>query len=129
MSRVFYILNSNFCFGTKFVGDLTLFRLGGYQIDTCLPFSHYLLHGFRSDNDDDKFQIGAGEVAEINHLNGSGKIKRKSVNFDGLLKNVKPHILEKVLNIYYLDFVLFGYDINPFLKILENKQNSTITIQ
>ena len=24
----------------------TLFRLGGYQIDTCLPFSLYLLHGF-----------------------------------------------------------------------------------
>jgi len=74
-------------------------------------------------------KIGAREVAEINHLNGSGKTKRKSVNFDGLLKNVKPHILEKVLNIYYLDFVLFGYDINPFLKILQNKQNSTVTIQ
>ena len=30
---------------------LTLFRSGGYQIDTCLPFSLYLRHGFRSESE------------------------------------------------------------------------------
>ena len=30
---------------------ITLFRLGGYQIDTCLPFSLYLRHGFRSESE------------------------------------------------------------------------------
>ena len=30
---------------------LTLFWSGGYQIDTCLPFSLYLLHGFRSESE------------------------------------------------------------------------------
>ena len=30
---------------------LTLFRSGGYQIDTCLPFSLYWLHGFRSESE------------------------------------------------------------------------------
>ena len=31
--------------------SLTLFRSGGYQIDTCLPFSLYLRHGFRSESE------------------------------------------------------------------------------
>ena len=30
---------------------LTLFRSGGYQIDTCLPFSLYLRHGFRTESE------------------------------------------------------------------------------
>ena len=30
---------------------LTLFRLGEYQIDTCLPFSPYLRHGFCSESE------------------------------------------------------------------------------
>ena len=69
-------------------------------------------------------QIGAGEVAEVNHLNQRGKIKRTDPNYQALLKNVKPHILERVLNIYYLDFVMFGYDIKPFLEILSRKKES-----
>ena len=60
-------------------------------------------------------------MAEINHLNGRTQHKKKEVNFKALLKNVKPHILERVLNIYHLDFVLFGYDITPFQNILEQK--------
>ena len=31
--------------------SLTLFWSGGYQIDTCLPFSLYLRHGFRSESE------------------------------------------------------------------------------
>ena len=31
--------------------NLTLFRSGGYQIDTCLPFSLYLRHGFCSESE------------------------------------------------------------------------------
>ena len=38
-----------------------------------------------------------------------------------MLTNVKPHILEKILNIFWLDFSLFGYDMTPFLNILQNK--------
>ena len=38
-----------------------------------------------------------------------------------MLSNVKPHILEKILNIFWLDFSLFGYDMTPFLNILQNK--------
>ena len=34
------------------ISFLTLFRLGGYQIDTSLPFSLYLRHGFRSESED-----------------------------------------------------------------------------
>ena len=30
---------------------LTLFRLVGYKIETCQPFSLYLLHGFRSESE------------------------------------------------------------------------------
>ena len=32
-------------------GALTLFWSGGYQIDTCLPFSLYWLHGFCSESE------------------------------------------------------------------------------
>ena len=59
----------------------------------------------------------------MNHLNQRGKVKRSDPNYQALLKNVKPHILERVLNIYYLDFVLFGYDIKPFLEILRRKKD------
>ena len=59
-------------------------------------------------------QLGAGEVAEVNHLNGRGKTKRSEPNYESLLKNVKPHILEKILKIYYLDFILFGYSTAQF---------------
>ena len=39
-----------------------------------------------------------------------------------LLKNVPPHILEKVLDIYHLDFVMFGYDKTDLEAILETKK-------
>ena len=58
--------------------------------------------------------MGAGEVAEVNHLNGRGKAKRSEPNYESLLKNVKPHILDKILKIYYLDFILFGYSTAQF---------------
>jgi len=67
--------------------------------------------------------IGAGDIAEVNHLNGRGKSVRKEPNYEGLLKNVQPHILEKILNIFYLDFVLFGYNITQFTDILKRKQD------
>ena len=64
----------------------------------------------------------------MNHLNGRGKSIKKSINYRALLKNVKPHILEKILNIFYLDFVLFGYDIKYFEELLREKQNMTSTV-
>ena len=44
---------SQFSIETKVCSNdyLTLFRSGGYQIDTCLPFSLYLLHGFHSESE------------------------------------------------------------------------------
>ena len=66
-------------------------------------------------------QIGSSDVAEINHLNVRGVHKKKEVNYEALLKQVKPHILEKILNIYHLDFVMFGYDLSPFTDILARK--------
>ena len=60
-------------------------------------------------------------MAEINHLNSRAKANRTGLNYEALLRDVKPHILEKILNIYYLDFSLFGYDINPFLEIVNKK--------
>ena len=60
-------------------------------------------------------------MAEINHLNSRGKTARAKPNYQALLTNVKPHILEKILNIFYLDFILFGYDISPFLDIVRLK--------
>ena len=41
---------------------LTLFRSDGYQFDTCLPFSLYLRHGFRSESE----QIHRNRVKIIN---------------------------------------------------------------
>lgn len=60
-------------------------------------------------------------MAEINHLNSRAKTNRTALNYEALLRDVKPHILEKILNIYYLDFRLFGYDISPFLEIVNKK--------
>ena len=51
------------------------------------------------------------------------------------LEKISATTLEKLLDLYYLDFVLFGYDITPFIKILNdkkikediNKDNTTIS--
>ena len=80
-------------------------------------------------------QIGASELADINHLNGRGKSDRPPLNYERLLKNVPAHILAKILEIFHLDFVLFGYDKSPLVKIaeqkkkdLENKDNGSLPI-
>jgi len=45
-------MNMNLLWKEGFVKSiLTLFWLGGYQIDTCLPFSLYLRHGFHSESE------------------------------------------------------------------------------
>ena len=54
-------------------------------------------------------------------MNSRGRTARTSPDYEAMLTNVKPHILEKILNIYWLDFSLFGYDMTPFLNILQNK--------
>ena len=56
-------------------------------------------------------------------MNQRGKVKKSEPNYEALLKNVKPHILERVLNIYHLDFVMFGYEKKPFLEILGRKKD------
>ena len=53
---------------------------------------------------------------------------RSEPNYEGLLKNVRPHILEKILNIFYLDFVMFGYDITQFTDILKRKQEEEVML-
>ena len=60
-------------------------------------------------------------MAEINHLNSRAKTNRTALDYEAILRPVKPHILDKILNIYYLDFSLFGYDITPFLEIVNKK--------
>ena len=60
-------------------------------------------------------------MAEINRLNSRAKTNRTGLNYEAILRPVKAHILEKILNIYYLDFSLFGYDISPFLEMLDQK--------
>jgi len=67
-------------------------------------------------------QIGAGDLADVNHLNGRGKSSRAKVNYELLLKNVPPHILEKILDIYHLDFIMFGYDKQDLEDILKAKK-------
>ena len=54
----------------SFFTCLTLFRSGGYQIDTCLPFSLYLLHGFRSES----------EQPDRNRVNTEA-LKKKRITF------------------------------------------------
>ena len=70
------------------------------------------------------FQIGAADLADINHLNGRGKSNRTSLNYEILLKNVQPHILAKILDIYHLDFSMFGYDLVDLEDILTKKKVS-----
>ena len=67
-------------------------------------------------------QIGAGDLADVNHLNGRGKSNRTSVNYETLLRNVPAHILEKILHIYHLDFIMFGYDKSDLENILQTKK-------
>ena len=74
-----------------------------------------------------EFQIGAAELADINHLNGRGRSDRPPLDFERLLKNVPAHILSKILEIFHLDFVLFGYDKSPLLKIVEQKKRDSET--
>jgi len=80
-------------------------------------------------------QIGASELADINHLNGRGKSDRPPLDYERLLKNIPAHVLAKILEIFHLDFVLFGYDKSPLVKIaeqkkkdLENKDNGSLPI-
>ena len=67
-------------------------------------------------------QIGASELADINHLNGRGKSDRPPLDYERLLKNVPAHILAKILEIFHLDFVLFGYDKSLLVKLAEQKK-------
>ena len=67
-------------------------------------------------------QIGASELADINHLNGRGKSDRPPLDYERLLKNVPAHILAKILEIFHLDFVLFGYDKSSLVKLAEQKK-------
>lgn len=67
-------------------------------------------------------QIGASELADINHLNGRGKSDRPPLDYGRLLKNVPAHILAKILEIFHLDFVLFGYDKSSLVKLAEQKK-------
>jgi len=67
-------------------------------------------------------QIGAQDIAKVNHLNGKKKHAATQVNYPQILKGVKAWVLEKVLDIYELDFTMFGYDIQPFLNILSKKR-------
>ncbi len=39
-------------------------------------------------------------------------------------EDVDPATLEKILNMYYLDFKLFDYDIQIFINILNSKRAS-----
>lgn len=72
-------------------------------------------------------QIGAADLADINHLNGRGKSNRTSLNYEILLKNVQPHILAKILDIYHLDFSMFGYDLVDLEDILTKKKAALVT--
>ena len=67
-------------------------------------------------------QIGASELADINHLNGRGKSDRPPLDYERLLKNVPAHILAKILEIFHLDFTLFGYDKSSLIKLAEQKK-------
>ena len=69
-----------------------------------------------------QIQIGASELADINHLNGRGKSDRPPLDYERLLKHVPAHILAKILEIFHLDFVLFGYDKSLLVKIVEQKK-------
>ena len=57
----------------------------------------------------------------MNSRGRTARTARTSPDYEAMLTNVKPHILEKILNIFWLDFSLFGYDMTPFLNILQNK--------
>ena len=59
----------------------------------------------------------------MNHLNGRARSNKTATNYGHLLQNVPAHILQKVLDIYHLDFVMFGYDKEELDQILEEKQN------
>ena len=70
-------------------------------------------------------KIGAAELADINHLNGRGRSDRPPLDYERLLKSVPAHILAKILEIFHLDFVLFGYDKTQIVKIVEKKKRET----
>ena len=70
-------------------------------------------------------KIGASELADINHLNGRGRSDRPPLDYERLLKSVPAHILAKILEIFHLDFVLFGYDKTQIVKIVEKKKRET----
>ena len=65
---------------------LTLFWLGGYHIDACLPFSHYFWHGYYSESE----QIDWNRVK-------SQAVKLKNISNMLLLVNI---IGAEVLSMY-----------------------------
>lgn len=67
-------------------------------------------------------QLGAASLAEVNHLNSRAGPSRPGLDHARLLSSVPPHILAKILRIFHLDFVLFGYDKEPLLRLLEEKE-------
>ncbi|XP_023343113.1 carbohydrate sulfotransferase 12 isoform X2 [Eurytemora carolleeae] len=67
-------------------------------------------------------QLGVGEVSEIDKMNTVANIKRNPLNYTQLLENVSSQDLGKLLDLYYLDFILFGYDIQEFLNLKHAKK-------
>ena len=62
----------------------------------------------------------------MNHLNGRGNPARPGLNYGHLLAGVPAHILAKILDIFHLDFVLFGYDKEPLLQLLRQKNEELL---
>ena len=86
---------------------LTLFRSGGYQIDTCLPFSLYWLHGFRSESE----QPDRNRVKELRDHRGIifaslyTIIKKQNGRYLFIgAKSMPYHWSKKVLYLPYLSF-------------------------
>lgn len=71
-------------------------------------------------------QVGAADLAGVNHLNGRGNPARPGLNYGHLLASVPAHILAKILDIFHLDFVLFGYDKGPLLELLSQKNEELL---
>jgi len=67
-------------------------------------------------------EIGASDLADINHLNSRSAKSRPPLDWRLLLEDTPSHVLEKILEIFHLDFVMFGYDKEPLLEILRLKK-------
>ena len=78
---------------------LTLFRLGDHQIDTCLPFSPYLRHGFCSESEQTyrnrvktNWHPFCSNISNIMHL------KIGFMNFFLIQKCIQVFYLFRILN-------------------------------